>query len=348
MQSGVDGDDIDERLIRWIIDEFKKDQGIDLSKESWAMQRLIKAAEKARIELSSMMETEINLPFITADQSGPKHLVMKLTRARLEQMELPQKKEDLTSTPFLVIPGRQEKAPPAKPVESFTENLNGVPLEMIFVPGGVFKMGSPKGNGRDDERPQHDVTVPGFYVGKYQITQAQWEAVMGKNPSHFKGDPALPVENISWDDAKKFCEKLAQMTGKAYRLPSEAEWEYACRAGTTSDHAGDLGAMAWYLDNSGGKTHPVGQKQPNAFGLYDMHGNVWEWCEDVRHNNYKYAPIDGSAWLGRGNPSRVVRGGSWDNDAGDCRSAYRSRRELGALNRYLGVRVVVSARTLTS
>ncbi|MGH9939617.1 MAG: SUMF1/EgtB/PvdO family nonheme iron enzyme, partial [Blastocatellia bacterium] len=115
------------------------------------------------------------------------------------------------------------KAPPRKPIETFTDDLNGVPLEMIFVPGGSFKMGSPKGKGYDDERPQHDVIVPGFYIGKYQITQAQWEAAMGENPSHFKGDPALPVENISWNDAKEFCQKLAQMTGKAYRLPSEAE-----------------------------------------------------------------------------------------------------------------------------
>ena len=275
---------------------------------------------------------------------------LRLAPAPEQEKKAPaqQEKKARPPSPAIVTPPQEKKAPPRKPVESFTDDLNGVPLEMIFVPGGAFKMGSPKGNGHDDERPQHDVTVPGFYIGKYQITQAQWEAVMGKNPSHFKGDPALPVESVSWNDAKKFCEKLAQMTGKAYRLPSEAEWEYACRAGTTGDHAGDLGAMAWYSNNSGGKTHPVGQKQPNAFGLYDMHGNVWEWCEDVWHDNYKDAPIDGSAWLGGGNSSlRVVRGGSWSTDEGCCRSACRWF-EPGVHDDHLGVRVVVSARTLTS
>ncbi len=188
---------------------------------------------------------------------------------------------------------------------------------MIFVPGGPFKMGSPKGGWYNTEKPQHDVIVPGFYIGKYQITQSQWEAAMGKNPSHFKGDPALPVENISWNDAKRFCEKLSRMTGMGYRLPSEAEWEYACRAGTTGDYAGDLDAMAWYSKNSGSETHPVGQKQSNAFGLYDMHGNVREWCEDVWCDNYKDAPTDGSAWLSNGNSiQRVVRGGSWGSYKG--------------------------------
>src|SRR5262245_28808230 len=179
--------------------------------------------------------------------------------------------------------------------EPFTDDLNGVPLEMIFIPGGVFKMGSPAGIGHDNEWPRRDVTVPDFYIGKYQVTQAQWEAVMGANPSYFKGDPALPVENISGSDAMKFCEKLSKMAGKAYRLPSAAEWEYACRAGTTGDYAGDLDAMAWYDKNSDGKTHPVGRKQPNSSGIYDMHGNVWERCEDYWRDNYNGAPTDGSS-----------------------------------------------------
>ena len=217
---------------------------------------------------------------------------------------------------------------------------------MIFVPGGTFKMGSPKGKGGDDERPQHDVTVPDFYIGKYQITQTQWEAVMGNNPSYFKGDPALPVEGVSWNNAKKFCETISQMTGNAYRLPSEAEWEYACRAGTTGDYAGDLDAMAWYLSNSGGKTHSVGQKQPNAFGLYDMHGNVGEWCEDIWHTHYVGAPTDGSAWLnGRDSSHRVWRGGSRSFDGFNCRSAFRSGNYSDHCALDVGFRVVMAAWT---
>ena len=345
MRSGVEGDDIVGRLVRWMIDEFRVDHGIDLSKNSMALQRMKEAAEKAKIQLSLIKETEINLPFIAADQSGPKHLVMKLTRARLEQMELPQMKEARMPTPVVVTPPQQEKAPPSKLVKSFTDDLNGVPLEMIFVHGGSFKMGSAKGFFRGNEKPPRDVTVQAFYIGKYQITQAQWEAVMGENPSLFRGDPTLPVENVSWNDAKEFCRKLSQMTGKAYRLPSEAEWEYACRAGTTGDYAGDLDAMAWYSNNSGDKTHPVGQKQPNALGLYDMHGNVWERCEDIWHDNYDDAPTDGSAWLsGRDSSRRVVRGGSWISLGGDCRSAYRYYTLPDARDTDIGFRVVVGAR----
>ncbi|HKQ79168.1 MAG TPA: SUMF1/EgtB/PvdO family nonheme iron enzyme [Blastocatellia bacterium] len=348
MRSGVDGADIDEWLVGWIIDEFKKDQGIDLSKDNLALHRLKEAAQKAKIELSSLMETEINLPFIAADQSGPKHLVMKVPRAKFEQKEVLQMKEARMPTPVVVTPPQEEKPPVRKPDESFTDDLNGVPLEMIFVRGGSLKMGSRAGIAHRDEQPQHDVTVPGFYISKYQVTQAQWKAVMGNNPSHFMSDPNLPVENISWNDAKEFCGKLSQITRKGYRLASEAEWEYACRAGTTGDYAGDPDAMAWRRDNSGSKTHPVGQKLPNAFGLHDMHGNVWEWCEDIWHEDYKQAPADGSAWLiGRHSSDRVVRGGSYQSDDDCCRSAYRLRNHLSTRNGSLGVRVVISAGTHT-
>jgi formylglycine-generating enzyme required for sulfatase activity len=256
-----------------------------------------------------------------------------------------QEKVAHTPTPVIATPRQEEKAPPRMPVESFTDDLNGVPLEMIFVPGGTFKMGSPEGIGKYYERPQHDVTLPAFYIGKYQITQAQWEAVTGKNPSYFKGDPTLPVECVSWNDAKQFCEKLSKMTGKAYRLPSEAEWEYACRAGTTGDFAGDIDAMAWRRDNSGNKTHPVGQKQPNAFGIYDMHGNIVEWCEDVGHSTYKDAPTDGSAWLSGDTGFRTQRNASFWDISKSCRSANRGWDRSDNRNCFIGFRVVVCAQT---
>ena len=202
-------------------------------------------------------------------------------------------------------------------------------------------------NDYNSEKP-HEVSVPSFYIGKFQITQKQWQAVMGNNPSHFKGDD-LPVERVSWHDAQAFCEKLRAMTSKAFRLPSEAEWEYACRAGTTGDYAGELDEMAWYCKNSDRKTHPVGQKKPNAFGLCDMLGNVWEWCEDVSHDDYNGAPNDGSAWMDGGyQNSRVLRGGSWVDGNSSCCSATRWGNNSGVIinvNVDYGFRVVVSART---
>jgi len=238
-------------------------------------------------------------------------------------------------------PSPSAPAPRPRP----TPHRQAPEIEMVYVPGGSFLMGSPDGKGGDDEHPQHRVTVPSFYIGKYEVTQAQWRAVMGVNPSNFKGDN-LPVENVSWNDAKEFCRRLSQMTGKEYRLPTEAEWEYACRAGTTGDYAGELDAMAWYNENSGGKTHPVGQKQPNAFGLYDMHGNVWEWCQDVYHDNYSGAPADGSAWMSGGHQDRrVLRGGSWDYYGRLCRAAHRGRPAPDDRRFDDGFRVVGSSRT---
>ncbi len=237
--------------------------------------------------------------------------------------------------------------------QEFTEIINGVKMEMVLVPGGSFMMSSPASEqGRDeDEGPQHKVTVPSFYIGKYEVTQAQWKALMGNyNPSRFTGDE-LPVERVSWNAANEFCEKLSHATNKTYRLPSEAEWEYACRAKTTGAYAGNFNSMAWYDITSGDKTHPVGRKQPNAFGLYDMHGNVSEWCEDVYHNSYGgehgTPPSDGSAWLTGGEkPLRVVRGGAWSSNSGGCRSASRSSFPGNSLrDDWLGLRVVVSAKT---
>ena len=238
----------------------------------------------------------------------------------------------------------------------FTDDLKGIKLEMVYVPGGKFTMGS--SDGRDSEKPPHPVTVPNFYMGKFQVTQAQWQAVMGKNPSTFKGDD-LPVECVMWNDAQSFCQQLSQMTGKAYRLPTEAEWEYACRAGTETAFAFGNSLSSEQAnfdgDNRGSgegvyrrKTTPVGSFQPNAFGFHDMHGNVWEWCEDVWHENYNDAPDNGSAWVQGGNQKqkrRVQRGGSWYDSSRDCCSASRYDHFRGSEVHQFGFRVVVSART---
>ena len=239
--------------------------------------------------------------------------------------------------------------------EYFTEDLgNGVTLEMVSIPGGSFKMGSPAGEKQrsDNESPQHDVRVPAFFMGKFQVTQEQYQAIMGKNPSNFKGDK-LPVERVSWNDAVEFCKKLSQKTRRTYRLPSEAEWEYACRAGTTTPfHFGETitsGLVNYngnytYASASKGKyrqeTTDVGNFPPNAFGLYDMHGTLWEWCQDALHGNYNGAPENGSAWSENNNRYRMQRGGSWLNNPVLCRSAFRSNDTHGNNFNGSGFRVV--------
>jgi eukaryotic-like serine/threonine-protein kinase len=209
-------------------------------------------------------------------------------------------------------------------------------------------MGSPASEaGRSDtEGPQHRVSVPSFYMGRFEVTQAQWQAVMGNNPSSFKGENR-PVERVSWNDAQEFCKKLSQRTGRTYRLPSEAEWEYACRAGTRTayyfgDDAGKLGEYAWFAENSGSQTHSVGSFIANGFGLHDMHGNLWEWCQDPYYNHYRGAPTDGSVREGN-SPDRLLRGGSWYLlFAHFCRSANRDRWNPGLRSDIFGLRLVVS------
>jgi formylglycine-generating enzyme required for sulfatase activity len=208
----------------------------------------------------------------------------------------------------------------------FIETLaKGITLEMVAIPAGEFLMGSPDNEQFRDktESPQHRVTVPAFYIGQHVITQAQWRAVMGNNPAKFQGE-THPVQMISWNDAQAFCQKLSQQTGRTYRLPSNAEWEYACRAGTTTpfhfgptittDLANYQGNYAYGAGTKGQQRQtplPVGSFPANGFGLREMHGNVWEWCEDIAHPNYQGAPTDGSAWVTDGDPDvRVLRGGS--------------------------------------
>ena len=212
-----------------------------------------------------------------------------------------------------------------------TEDLGkGVKLEMVYIPGGTFMMGSPENKkGRlNRESPQHKVTIEPFYMSKYLVTQAQWEAVMGNNPSSFKGENR-PVETVSWHDAVKFCQRLSEKTGKKYGLPSEAQWEYGCRAGTTTPfYFGETITtdLANY-DSNHGQTTDVGSFPPNAFGLYDMHGNLWEWCADSWHDSYEGAPRDGRVWE-KGFFAKLfgrlsLRGGSWGDGASWMRSAYR-------------------------
>ena len=235
----------------------------------------------------------------------------------------------------------------------FTEDLgNGIKLEMVLIPGGTFLMGSEE---KSYEQPVHQVTVKPFFIGKYPITQEQWKAVMGYNPSSFMGGKR-PVEYVSWKDAVEFCGKLSRKTGKNYGLPSEAQWEYACRAGTTTPfHFGET--ITPDLVNYNGnypygsapkgfyrqETNLVWRFPPNAFGLYDMHGNVWEWCQDVWHGNYNGAPCDGSAWETGNSNYRVQRGGSWNLNAVYCRSTYRVGYALGYRDRYFGCRVALAS-----
>ncbi|MGF2034040.1 MAG: bifunctional serine/threonine-protein kinase/formylglycine-generating enzyme family protein [Nostoc sp. CmiVER01] len=220
----------------------------------------------------------------------------------------------------------------------FIEDLgNGNTLEMVEIPGGHFLMGSPVGEKQrnPNEGPQHPMTIKVFFMGKFTVTQEQYQAVMGINPSYFQG-ANRPVEQVSWNDAVKFCQKLSLMTNKNYRLPSEAEWEYACRAGTTTPfYFGET--ITTEIANYNGsyiygsappgenrqETMDVGSLPANAFGLYEMHGNVWEWCQDKYHNDYRGMPADGSAWVSGNNNPCLLRGGSWLTQSSVCRSSAR-------------------------
>jgi formylglycine-generating enzyme required for sulfatase activity len=252
----------------------------------------------------------------------------------------------------------------------YDEHLgNNITLEMVSIPGGKFMMGSPEGEGYSDERPQHEVTVQPFFMGKYSVTQAQWRAVaalpridrdLKPDPSHFKGDKR-PVECVNWYDAVEFCARVSKASGKKYRLPSEAEWEFACRAGAvtpfhfgetlTTDLANYNGNYT-YRDEPKGEnrkeTTPVDSFPGNAFGLFDMHGNVYEWCADHWHENYQKAPSDGSAWTDNDNQIRLLlRGGSWDFNPAICRSAYRYRNSPDFVVGNFGFRVVCGGASRT-
>ncbi|MEH2126025.1 caspase, EACC1-associated type [Nostoc sp.] len=250
--------------------------------------------------------------------------------------------------------------------EFFSENLgNGVVLEMVAIPGGKFLMGSPENEPKreDSESPQHTVTVQPFFMGKYPVTQSQWAIVATLKKVNIDLDPELsnfkganrPVEQVSWDNAIEFCARLSNKTGKTYRLPSEAEWEYACRSGTTTpfyfgetittDLANYDGNYTYGAGSKGEyrqKTTDVDKFLPNTFGLFDMHGNIWEWCQDAWHENYNGAPADGSPWMSESN-LRLLRGGSWNYAPRYCRSSNRIGSARVYWVSYVGFRVVVAA-----
>ena len=222
------------------------------------------------------------------------------------------------------------------------ESINSIGMKFKLIPTGTFLMG--------ESEVAHEVTLTKpFKMGVHEVTQTQYERLMGVNPSHFKGADN-PVHRVSWNDAVEFCRRLSELpaekaAGNVYRLPTEAEWEYACRAGTTTkfsfgDDESEFGEYAWHDGNADDKTHPVGGKKPNAWGLYDMHGNVWEWCQDL-YGDYPSGTVTDPTGAAQGS-YRVIRGGSWNRPAEDCRSAYRNRDYPSGRFGYDGFRVCLS------
>lgn len=222
-------------------------------------------------------------------------------------------------------------------------------LSMVLVKGGKFTMGCMQDRDTlclNNSKPSHEVTLPDFYLGQYEVTQAEWRKIMGSNPPTlaYPGCDRCPVEGVSWVDVHVFLQKLSAQTGQTYRLPTEAEWEYAARGGHLSkgyrySGSNTLADVGWYIGNSGRKTHPVGQLAPNELNLYDMTGNVYEWCEDSRHENYSGAPANGAAWQDDTNPFKIARGGSWFDDPGFCPVVSRSGDKLDDRTNVIGFRV---------
>lgn len=234
------------------------------------------------------------------------------------------------------------KNPNNTKVKTFT--VNGISFDMIYVEGGTFMMGSNDDGSWVSEKPVHQVTLSGYYIGKYEVTQDLWQVVMGENPSHFKNNPKNPVECVSWNDCQIFVKKLNELTGMHFRLPTEAEWEFAARGGNRSSgnkYAGNnnLDDVAWYTDNSGGSPHIVGSKLPNELDIYDMSGNVDEFCQD------RYGRYPGDAQTNPTGPSsgsnRVYRGGSWVNFARDCRVSDRRSNTPSSTDSYMGLRLAL-------
>ena len=253
-----------------------------------------------------------------------------------------------TLVPIPIKPKPKPNPRPNKPSAAQTRKaiLNRLVANMVRVEGGTFTMGATAEQGiyaNVSEKPTHQVTLSTYYIGKYEVTQAEWKAVMGTNPSKHKGDN-LPVENVNWYDCQEFIRKLNELTGKQFRLPTEAEWEYAARGGKRSYGAkyaggGDIDNVAWYRGNNNSTTHPVGLKRANELGLYDMTGNVWEWCQDW-FGYYSSASQTNPRGPATGD-CRVLRGGSWCMDARFCRLSFRSYGDPDFRGDYNGLRLAL-------
>ncbi|MDJ0800115.1 MAG: bifunctional serine/threonine-protein kinase/formylglycine-generating enzyme family protein [Calothrix sp. MO_167.B12] len=369
---------------QWLWREVLQEKGITISEGLGNIfDKLLKHLPKERYQsaievlndLRDVTVAQENFPTISSTSTASPNLFKQGQYIIPEK--LPETKpEQLISTPsglqifeyevVTVDIAGNEKSRDRRSAKFFTEELgNHMIMNMVLIPGGKFTMGSPITEGDADERPQHSVSIETFFMSKFLVTQAQWRAVaalpqvkqpLHPNPSKFRG-ANRPVENISWYEAREFCARLQQKTGRNYRLPSEAEWEYACRAGTTTPfHFGETITSNLANCNTGyekvqrsrGKyrkeTTTVGSFQiANAFGLYDMHGLVWEWCADPWHKNYEGAPTDGSVWETGGDVHRrVLRGGSWSFTPDMCRSASRSWNESDGGLRISGFRLAMN------
>jgi formylglycine-generating enzyme required for sulfatase activity len=364
---------------RWLWRERLQEKGITISEELGnILDKMVKYLPSERYESAEEILKELNTATPTIAPT-----ILAIPQPEIQPILLPS--EPILTPPLPPLPALKsfefevvtvdtkgrETSRNRDSTNYFIEELpNSAILEMVSIPGSKYMMGSPYNEGDADERPQHEVNIKPFFMGKFPVTQAQWKAVaalpkikqsLNPHPSKFKG-ANRPVENVSWHEAVEFCARLFHKTGRDYRLPSEAEWEYACRAGTsTAFHFGET--MTAELGNCGGtddfpfdplgkyrkETTPVGSFQvANAFGLYDMHGLVWEWCADPWHNNYDGAPDDGKVWeVGGDEHRRVLRGGSWSFSQVLCRSASRSWNESDGGLRICGFRVVASCSVWT-
>ena len=273
--------------------------------------------------------------------------IMAFAQGAGGQVRRPDKKQETTNTTPAKKRQTKKKESEQKPSKPSSETIiQRLINNMVYVEGGTFTMGATSEQGSDadsDEKPTHQVTLSSFSIGKYEVTQEEWEAVMGNNPSSFKG-AKRPVENVSWSDCHQFIRKLRTLTGKNFRMPTEAEWEYAARGGNKSrgyNYSGSniLDDVGWYGSNSSSSTHDVGQLDPNELGLYDMSGNVLEWCADW------YGSYDSNSQSNPGGPSsgsyRMFRGGCWPYSAGGCRVSYRFNSSPGHSRSYLGLRLAL-------